>query len=66
MTQNVCCQAHDIVADDLLLTVMIAGDIVAELKAEMNRVSDKYNIENVKRLHEIGGECKSTTLCLTK
>ena len=48
-------------ADDLLLTVMIAGDIVAELKAEMTRVADKYNIENVKRLHEIGGECKSTT-----
>ena len=47
-------KVHDIVADDLQLTVMIGGDIVAELKAEMTRVADRYGIENVKRLHEIG------------
>ena len=49
-------RVHVITDDTLKLTVMIAGDIVADLTKEMIHVAKEYNIENVRRVPEIGGK----------
>ena len=49
-------RVHEITDDTLQLTVMIAGDIVAKLTNEMYQIAKEYEIENVRRVPEIGGK----------